>query len=147
MAEKSDNTMLYTAVYTSKDDALADLEAVEQLHKDKVIGEFDAAVVDHKDGKPHVEKRLDRPRVHFIPEMFGGGKLPRKELHEAAAELLSDQAGLIVIGDLTLDKALEKAITHAGKVAKHSFDSDVDTIASELNEAIKESSTTGTASS
>jgi len=55
------------------------------------------AVIDKENGKPHVVKRLDRPRVRVIPEWFGGGALPRKELHEAAAELTADQAGLLVV--------------------------------------------------
>ena len=49
-----------------------------------MIGEVDAAVIDKQNGKPHVAKRLDRPRVRVIPEWFGGGTLPRKELHELA---------------------------------------------------------------
>jgi len=76
---------VYTAVYGSVDDAKADLEAIEQLHRDDLIGTFDAAVVDQKNGKPHIVKRLDRPVVRIIPEELGFGPLSRKELHEAAA--------------------------------------------------------------
>ena len=36
--------------------ALADLDDIEQLHKDEMIGQYDAAVIDKKDGKPHVVK-------------------------------------------------------------------------------------------
>src|SRR6516164_6659198 len=102
--------VLYTAAYDSVSDALSDLDAVEQLHKDQVIGKFDAAVIDKKDGKPHIVKRMDRPLIQFIPEAFGGGKLPRKELHEAAQELTANQAGLVVMGEPTIDKALDKAL-------------------------------------
>src|SRR6516164_5214782 len=98
---------VYTAVYGSVDDAKADLEAIEQLHKDDLIGTFDAAVVDQQKGKPHIVKRLDRPMVRVIPEELGFGTLRRKELKEAAAELTADQAGLIVVGQPTLEKGFD----------------------------------------
>ena len=129
---------LYTAVYESVPPALEDLDAIEELHKESIIGKYDAAVIDQEEGKPHIVKRMDRPRVRVIPEMFGGGALPRKELKEAAQELTSDQAGLIVIGEPTIEKAFDKAVTRAAKVVKHSVDATTDEIASELREALKE---------
>jgi len=136
---QNENVILYTAEYDSVSAALTDLDAVEQLHKDEVIGKYDAAVIDKEDGKPHIVKRMDRPLIRFIPEAFGGGKLPRKELHEAAQELTANQAGLVVMGEPTIDKALDKALTHAAKVAKRNFDAAADDIASELQEALKDS--------
>jgi hypothetical protein len=137
---QNENVILYTAQYDSVSAALSDLDAVEQLHKDEVIGKYDAAVIDQEDGKPHIVKRMDRPLIRFIPEAFGGGKLPRKELHEAAQELTANQAGLVVMGEPTIDKALDKALTRATKVAKRNFDAAADDIASELQEALKEDS-------
>ena len=131
--------LVYAATYDSVSDAEADLAAVEQLHKDKMIGAFDAAVIDQKDGKPHVAKRMDRPAVRVIPEWFGGGTLPRKELHEAAQELASNEAGLIAVGEPTIEKALDKALTNADKVVKRTVDATTDEIASELQEALKSS--------
>ena len=131
---------LYTAVYEGVSPALEDLDAIEELHKDSMIGKYDAAVIDQEEGKPHIVKRMDRPRIRVIPEMFGGGALPRKELKEAAQELTSDQAGLIVIGEPTIEKAFDKAVTRAAKVVKHSVDATSDEIASELKEALKETS-------
>ena len=128
---------LYTAVYESVPPALADLDAIEELHKDEMIGKFDAAVIDQEDGKPHIVKRVDRPRVRIIPELFGGGALPRKELKEAAMELTSDEAGLIVIGEPTIEKGFDKAVTGAAKVVKRSLDATTDEISSELKEAFK----------
>ena len=66
---------------------------IEQAHKDEVIGQYDAAVIDKEDGKPHLVKRMDRPHIRVIPEWFGGGTLPRKELREAAEQLTASQAG------------------------------------------------------
>ena len=71
--------VIYAAAYESVEAALADLDAVEQLHKDKVIGQYDAAVIDQENGKPHIVKRMDRPYIRIIPEWFGGGTLPRSD--------------------------------------------------------------------
>jgi hypothetical protein len=133
----AENLMLYTAVYENVSDALEDLAAIEQLHRDDMIGKFDAAVIDQENGKPHIVKRVDRPHIRIIPEMFGGGALPRKELHEAAAELTSDDAGLIVIGEPTLQEGVDKAITRTSRVVKRSLDATTDELASELQEALK----------
>ena len=129
--------LVYAATYSSVSAAEADLGGLEQLHKDKVIGSFDAAVISQKDGKPHVAKRLDRPWVRVIPEWFGGGTLPRKELHEAAQELTASQAGLIAVGEPTIEKALDQALTNADKVVKRTVDATTDQITSELQEALK----------
>jgi hypothetical protein len=136
MADKKP-TLVYAASYPSVADAQADLGAVEQLHKDGVLGSFDAAVIDKQDGQPHIVKRLDRPGVRVIPEWFGGGTLPRKDLHEVAQELTANQAGLIAVGEPTIEKALDKALTKADKVVKRSVDATTDEITSELQDALK----------
>ena len=135
----SDSTsmVLYTAAYDSVEDALAGLDAVEQLHKDQVIGKYDAAVIDQQDGKPHIAKRMDRPALRVIPEWFGGGTLPRKELKEAAAELTAGQAGLIAVGEPTIERALDQALGKADKVVKRTVSATADEITSELQEALK----------
>jgi hypothetical protein len=136
MAEKK-SLLVYAASYDGLDVALADLDAVEQLHKDGAVGQYDAAVIDKEDGKPHVVKRMDRPYIRVIPEWFGGGTLPRKELHEAAGQLTADQAGLIVVGEPTIEQAVDKALTKAAKVAKRTVEATTDEITSELREALK----------
>ena len=48
--------LLYAAAYETVDAALANMDAVEQLHKDKMIGTFDAAVIDQQAGQtPHCQ--------------------------------------------------------------------------------------------
>ena len=128
---------MYAAAYETVQDALADLDAVEQLHKEEVIGQYDAAVIDDENGKPHVVRRMDRPHIRVIPEWFGGGTLPRKELHEAAEQLTSAQAGLIVVGEPTIEKGLDKTLTKAAKVVKRTVEATTDEITSELQEALK----------
>ena len=131
---------LYTAVCDSVSPALEDLGAIEDLHKQSLIGKYDAAVIDQEAGRPHIVKRMDRPRMRAIPEMFGGGALPRKELKEAAEELTSDQAGLIVVGEPTIEKAFDEAVTRAAKIVKRSVDATEDEISNELKDALKETS-------
>ena len=129
--------LVYAATYQDLSAAEAGLDAVAQLHKDKVIGSYDAAVIDKKDGKPHVAKRMDRPYARVIPEWFGGGTLPRKELHEIAQELTASEVGLIAVGEPTIEKALDRALTGAAKVVKHTVDATTDEITSELQNALK----------
>jgi hypothetical protein len=128
--------VVYAAAYETVEAALADLDAIEQLHKDEVIGQYDAAVIDKENGKPHVAKRMDRPHIRVIPEWFGGGTLPRKELHDAAEELTANQVGLICIGEPTIEKALDAALTQAASVMKQTLDATPDEITSELQEAL-----------
>jgi hypothetical protein len=129
--------VVYAATYGSVSAAETDLDAIEALHEDKAIGSFDAAVIDQEDGKPRVVKRMDRPVVRVIPEWFGGGTLPRKELRELAGQLTASQAGLIAVGEPTIEKALDKTLTSADKVVKRTVDATADEIASELQEALK----------
>src|ERR1017187_4390259 len=131
MAQDS-SLVLYTVEYDNVAAALSALDAIEQLHKDELIGSYDAAGIDKQNGKPRIVKRLDRPPIHVIPEELGSGKLPRKDLKDAAAELTSNQAGLIVIGEPTIEKGFDKAVQGAAKVVKRSLDATTDEIANEL---------------
>ncbi len=133
----SKRQVVYAAAYADVTQALADLDAIEQLHKDEAIGSYDAAVIDKENGKPHIVKRMDRPRIRIIPEVFGSGTLPRKELHEAAEDLTANEAGLIAVGEPTIEKAVDKAIANAAKVTKRYVDAATDEIADELREALK----------
>ena len=77
MAEKK-ALVVYAAAYETVEAALADLDAIEQLHKDQLIGAYDAALIDQENGKPHVVKRMDRPHIRVIPEWFGAGPCPAR---------------------------------------------------------------------
>jgi hypothetical protein len=129
--------VLFAAAYDNVTDAMSALSDIEQLHKDKVVGDYDAAVIDQKNGKPHIAKRMDRPRMRVIPEQLGSGALPRKELKDAAAALTGNQAGLIAVGEPTIEKAVDKALTNASKVVKRQMNADTREITSELQEALK----------
>ncbi|MBV8219033.1 MAG: hypothetical protein JO325_11260 [Solirubrobacterales bacterium] len=142
MADKSaDNSVLYTAVYTDLEDAKFDLEALQQLHKDQMIGKFDAAIIDKEDGKPHIVKRVDHPYYRVIPEWFGSGVLPRKELHEAGEALDAGQAALVAIGEPTIADGVDRAIIRSAKIFKHDMNIATDELAKEMTDALKQTET------
>ena len=129
--------VVYAVAYPTVAAARAVLDTIEHLNKDEVNGQYDAAVIDKENGKPHVVKRMDRPHRRIIPEWFGGGTLTRKELNEAAEELLADEAGLIVVGDASIEPALDKALAGTAKVVRREMQATIDQITSELEEAFK----------
>jgi len=128
--------VVYAATYPTVAAARAVLDPIKHLHKE-VAGKADAAVIDKENGKAHVVKRMDHPHSRVIPEWFGGGALTRKELNEAAGALLADEAGLIVIGEATIEPALDKALTGTAKVLKREMEATIDQITRELQEAFK----------
>jgi hypothetical protein len=133
----ADNSIAYVAVYDDVNSALADLDAFGELHDDELIGKYDAAVIDQESGKPHIVKRADRPRISVLPELVGAGALPRGELRDAAKQLDPGEAALIVVGEPTLEKGFDRAVTRASKVAKESFDAHADQLADDLIKAAK----------
>jgi len=136
MAQK-EQLVVYAAAYETVNDALADLDAIEQLHRDRMVGVYDAAVVDRENGEPHIVKRVDRPHIRVVPEWFGGGTLPSKELREAAEQLTAGEAGLIVVGEPTIEKGVDRALTHASRTMKRSIDATTEEITTGLQEALK----------
>jgi uncharacterized membrane protein len=62
----SDNQMfLYAGEYDSVEDARADLEALKELHRDKFVGTYDAAVVTkNEEGKVEVVDKTEKPTQH-----------------------------------------------------------------------------------
>ena len=133
-----DQMDVYSASFSSVADAEKALDILQQLYKTEAVGTLDAAVIDVKNGKPHVVKRLDRPRIRVIPERFGGGALPRKEIREAAEELTAGQAGLLLVSsEPAIEKALDKAMSGAVRVGKRKVHATIDQITGELKEALK----------
>jgi hypothetical protein len=128
--------VVYAVTYPTAAAALAVLETIEHLHNE-VNGEYDAAVVDNENGKAHVVKRMDHRHIRVIPERFGGGELTRKELNDAAEELIADEAGLIVVGSAAIEPAVDQALTGTPKVFKREIEATIDQITSELQEAFK----------
>jgi hypothetical protein len=121
----NEHTLVYTAVYGSKDDALADLDAVEDLHADGVIGDYDAAVVDKENGQPHIVKRVDDPSYDVVSQLFDGAVPTDDELNKAAAGLFEGEAGLIVVAESMLEEELDRATEHAVTTAKQELNTQI----------------------
>ena len=57
-------------------------------------------------------------------------------MNDAAEELVADEAGLIVVGEATIEPALDRVFAGT-KVVKRELEATVDQITSELQEAFK----------
>jgi hypothetical protein len=132
----AEETVLYAAVYHDVNDALADLEVFEQLHEDKMIGKYDAAVIDKENGKARIVKRTDHPHIRVIPELLGSGNLPSNELKQQAEKLSPGDAELIVVGEKTLEKGFDRAITRTSSVIKRDFSTAIDKLSHELRQGL-----------
>ena len=56
---------VYAAEYESVDDAKADLEVLKELHRDKFVGTYDAAVLTKTDeGKVKIVDKTEKPTQH-----------------------------------------------------------------------------------
>jgi hypothetical protein len=128
--------VVYMAAFDNVVKAIQVLDAIERLPRDEMTGWCDAAVVDKFNGKTRIVKRLDHPGVRVIPEELGSGTLPRKDLKEAADHLIAVEAGLIAIGEPTLEEVLGNAIFGAVRVHKLYVDATTDELSDELRQAL-----------
>jgi uncharacterized membrane protein len=160
-----DGVFLFIATYPSEPAAQADYDVVKALHEVDAIGRFDAAVItkDAK-GKVHVNKDETSTRkgawtgiaagavlgLLFPPAIIGSaavlgaaggfaghlfGGLSRKDVKELG-ELIDDgEAALLVIGDITVSEALEKAELHAEKEMRKEIQVDAKELDNELEKA------------
>jgi uncharacterized membrane protein len=159
-----DGTFIYIGTYPDETAARVDYDVVKALHAVDAVGSFDAAVVTKDDtGKIHVNKDETATRtggwigvgvgalvgVLFPPAVLGtavvGGVIgavsghlskgmSRSEVKELGDVIEAGQAALVVIGEITVSKALEKAELHALKETKR----EVNASFKELEKAIKE---------
>jgi uncharacterized membrane protein len=62
----SDNPVfLYVGEYDSVDDAKADLEELKELHREDVVGTYDAAVITkNEEGKVKIVDKIEKPTQH-----------------------------------------------------------------------------------
>jgi uncharacterized membrane protein len=151
----SDNPMfLYAGEYESVDDAKADLEVLKELHREHVVGTYDAAVV----------AKTEKPTQHggwagmavgaamgliFPPSILVGGLLgagagalighleggmSRQDVKEVGEMLEDSEAALIVVGEATIERAVDDATRRAKKQMKKEVRAD----AKEMERAIDE---------
>ena len=160
----SDNPLfLYAGEYESVDDAKADLEALKELHREHVVGTYDAAVLTkNEEGKVEIVDKIEKPTQHggwaglavgaaigliFPPSVLvsglvgaGAGALighleggmSRSDLNEIGDMLEESEAALIVVGEMTIERAVDEAIEHAKKDMKKEVRAD----AKEMERAI-----------
>ena len=142
---KPDGTFLYLATYPDEVSAREDYQIVKGLHSQGIVGSYDAAVVTKDAaGKVHENKDETATRhgawwgvaagaalgVLFPPSVLGaaavGGVIGgvsghlAKGMSRSRAKELGDfidpgQAGLIVIGETTIETAIQEAVTRADK--------------------------------
>ena len=159
---------LYIATYDAEADAWLDYEAVKDLHALGVIGTYDAAVITKEaDGKIKVHKHEKATQhgawtgivvgavvgILFPPALIvdvaigglAGGVIghvwrgmSRKDVMELGELLDEGEAGLVVVGKSTLEKALEKAVTRADKVIEKEIKADQKELEKEIEKAEKE---------
>jgi uncharacterized membrane protein len=67
-----DTFMVFAGVYGNVDDAIADYEAIKDLHTEAgLIDAYDAAVIERKDGKTKIVKKHETPTR--VGGVLGGG--------------------------------------------------------------------------
>jgi uncharacterized membrane protein len=138
-----DGVFLLVGAYESRADAEMDYEVVKELHANRVIGGFDAAVITKDDeGKVRVNKDETSTRkgawggagvgalvgLLFPPSLiasaavgaaaggFGGHLwkgMSRSDMKDLGELLDEGQAGLVVIGDWRLEERIEELLRHA----------------------------------
>ena len=160
----SDNPVfMYAGEYESVDDAKADLEELKELHREHVVGTYDAAVLTkNEEGKVEVVDKTEKPTQHggwagmavgaamgliFPPGILVGGLLgagagalighleggmSREDIREVGEMLDNSEAAMIVVGEATIERAVEDAIRRA----KNEMKKEVRVDAREMERAI-----------
>jgi uncharacterized membrane protein len=156
---------LYAGEYENVEDAKADLETLKELHREHVVGTYDAAVITkNEDGKVEIVDKIEKPTQHggwagmavgaamgliFPPGILVGGLLgagagalighleggmSRQDVKEVGEMLDDSEAALIVVGEETLERAVEDATKRAKRDLKKEIRAD----AREMERAVDE---------
>jgi uncharacterized membrane protein len=159
---------VYAATYSNTDDAWGDYDILLELHAEKLVGTYDAAVINKDvDGKVHVHKHEKATQhgawggiavgalvgVLFSPAVLGaaavggvvgglGGHfkkgLSRSDAKELGEMLEGGEAALVVIGESRVEEQLDKALTRAQRSFEKEVDADSKEFKKELEAAEKE---------
>jgi len=156
---------MYAGEYDSVEDAKADLEALKELHREHVVGTYDAAVVTkNEEGKVEIVDKIEKPTQHggwagmavgaamgliFPPGILVGGLLgagagalighleggmSRSDIREVGEMLDNSEAALIVVGESTIERAVDEATERAKQELKKEIRAD----AREMERAVDE---------
>ena len=164
---KQDGTFLYVATYPDEASAKEDYQIVKGLHSEGLVGSYDAAVVTKDAaGKVHENKDETSTRhgawwgaaagaavgVLFPPAVLGaaavGGVIGgvsghlAKGMSRSRAKELGEfidpgQAGLIVIGETTIESAIQDAVTRADKETREDLAVDPKDIDKTLQDTVQ----------
>ena len=162
-----DGVFLFIGTYPDEAAAQADYDVVKALHDLDAVGNFDAAVVTKDDkGKVHVNKDETVTRkgawagvgigavlgILFPPSIIGSAAvlgaaggiaghlwkgLFRSDVKELGDLIDEGEAALLVIGDLTVSEALEKAQLKAVKEIRKQVNVDLDDLEREIKDSGK----------
>ncbi len=159
---------LYAATYDDYVDAQEEYEIVKRLHKDHIIGTYDAAVIGKDaEGKVTVRKH-EKPTQHgawtgvvvgavvgivFPPSLIGmaivgggvgalvghlWGGLSRTDMKEIGELLDEGEAALIVVGKDKVDVELDKALHKAKKTMQKELHVDTQELEKHVDAAAEE---------
>jgi uncharacterized membrane protein len=165
---KTDGVFIFIGTYASEVDARADYDVVKDLHAMSAVGTYDAAVVTKDDaGKVHVNKDETTTRhgawggagvgalvgILFPPSIIGsalvgaaiGGisghlwkGMSRADVKEFGDAIDSGEAALVIVGETTIQAALEKAELKAKKRVAKELELDKGKIDEAVQAAAKE---------
>jgi uncharacterized membrane protein len=162
----SDNPVfLYAGEYDSVEDAKADLEELKELHREHVVGTYDAAVITkNEEGKVKIVDKIEKPTQHggwaglavgaALGLIFPPGVLVTGLLGAGAGALIGHLEGGMSRSDLKevgemLDESeaalivvgeatIERAVEEATRRAKREMKKEVRADAREMERAIDE---------
>lgn len=165
---KTDGVFIFIGTYASEVDARADYAVVKDLHAVGAVGTYDAAIVTKDDnGKVHVNKDETTTRhgawggaaagalvgILFPPSIIGsalvgaaiGGVsghlwkgMSRADVKEFGDVIDAGEAALVVVGESTVQAALEKAGLKASRHVSKEVEVDKGQIDQAVQAATKE---------
>jgi uncharacterized membrane protein len=162
----SDNPVfLYAGEYDSVEDAKADLEELKELHREHVVGTYDAAVITkNEEGKVKIVDKIEKPTQHggwaglavgaALGLIFPPGVLVTGLLGAGAGALIGHLEGgmsrseLKEVGEMLDEReaalivvgeaTIERAVEEATRRAKREMKKEVRADAREMDRAIDE---------
>jgi len=162
----SDNPVfIYAGEYDDVEDAKADLEALKELHREHVVGTYDAAVVTkNEEGKVEIVDKIEKPTQHggwygaavgaalgliFPPGILLGGLVGAgagalighleggmsRSDVREVGELLDNSEAALIVVG---EATIERAVTEATERARRELKKEVRADAREMERAIDE---------
>jgi uncharacterized membrane protein len=168
----SDNPMfLYAGEYESVEDAKADLEVLREMHREHVVGTYDAAVVTKNEaGKVKIVDKIEKPTQHggwagmavgaamgliFPPSILVGGLLGAgagalighleggmsRSDIKEVGEMLDNSEAALIVVG---EATVERAVDEATERAKRDLKKEIRADARAMEKAVDEASPQGT---